>query len=124
MRIASETLNSYDEAADTYHCSYGPPIPAATIHDPERGVLVRVDPKTRQVVGFSIPEFKAWYAEHTNGTGSGIFRDDLFRMLTPVPKGDPNEETESWDDYVHPTIDNIPEDVRGMYAALEDLALP
>lgn len=70
MRIASETLNSYDEAADTYHCSYGPPIPAATIHDPERGVLVRVDPKTRQVVGFSIPNFKTWHAEHAEEDGS------------------------------------------------------
>ena len=70
MRVASETLNSYDEAADTYHCSYGPPIPAATIHDPERGVLVRVDPKSRQVVGFSIPNFKAWHTEHADEDGS------------------------------------------------------
>ena len=27
----------YDAASDTYHCSYGPPVPAVTVHDPERG---------------------------------------------------------------------------------------
>ena len=74
-RIASETLQRYDEAADIYHCSYGPPIPAVSIHDPERGLLVRVDPQTRQVVGFSIPEFKSWYAEHAVEDGS--FEVDL-----------------------------------------------
>ena len=41
MRIASESLSHYDEAADTYHCSYGAPVPAVTIHDVERGLLVR-----------------------------------------------------------------------------------
>jgi hypothetical protein len=70
MRIASENISQYDEAADTYHCSYGPPIPAATIHDPERGLLVRVEPRSRQVVGFSIPNFKAWYAEHAAEDGA------------------------------------------------------
>lgn len=69
VRIASESLTHYDEAADTYHCSYGPLIPAATIHDPERNLLVRVDPSTRQVVGFTIPNFKAWYAEHADADG-------------------------------------------------------
>ena len=59
MRIASESLSHYDEAADTYHCSYGPPVPAVTIHDVERGLLVRVEPRSRQVVGFSIPNFKS-----------------------------------------------------------------
>ena len=62
MRIASESLTHYDQASDTYHCSYGPPVPAVTVHDAERGLLVRVEPRSRQVVGFSIPEFKAWYA--------------------------------------------------------------
>lgn len=70
MRIASENISQYDEAADTYHCSYGPPVPAATIHDPERGLLVRVEPRSRQVVGFSIPNFKAWYAEHAAEDGA------------------------------------------------------
>lgn len=75
MRIASESLSRYDEAADVYHCSYGPPIPAAAIHDEDRGLLVRVDPETRQVVGFSIPGFKAWYAEHAEEDGT--FEVDL-----------------------------------------------
>lgn len=74
-RIVSESLTRYDEASDTYHCSYGPPIPAASIHDEERGLLVRVDPATRQVVGFSIPNFRAWYAEHVGEDGD--FEVDL-----------------------------------------------
>ena len=28
MRIASESLQHYDQASDTYHVSYGPPVPA------------------------------------------------------------------------------------------------
>ena len=74
-RIASESLTNYDSAADIYHCSYGPPIPAATIHDQEREILVRIDPQTRQVIGFSIPNFRAWYAAHSDEDGS--FEVDL-----------------------------------------------
>lgn len=69
LKIASESLQHYDEASDTYHVSYGPPVPAVTIHDPERGVLVRVEPRSQQVVGFSIPSFKTWYAEHAEENG-------------------------------------------------------
>jgi hypothetical protein len=75
MRIASESLTRYDQDADVYHCSYGPPVPAVTVRDPERGLLVRVDPATRQVVGFSIPDFKAWHA--ANAEPDGSFEVDL-----------------------------------------------
>jgi len=75
LRIASESLSHYDQASDTYHCSYGPPLPAVTVHDPERGVLVRVDPRTQQVVGFSIPQFRAWHAAHAEPDGG--FEIDL-----------------------------------------------
>lgn len=69
MRIASESLTHYDSASDTYHCSYGPPVPAVTVHDPERELLVRVEPASAQVVGFSIPNFKAWHAAHAEEDG-------------------------------------------------------
>lgn len=69
-RIASESITHYDEAADTYHCSYGPPVPAVAVHDTERDILVRVEPATRQVVGFSIPNFKGWHAAHAQEDGS------------------------------------------------------
>jgi hypothetical protein len=90
MRIASENISQYDEAADTYHCSYGPPVPAATIHDPERGLLVRVEPRSRQVVGFSIPNFKAWYAEHA--AEDGAFEVEL-PPVWPLA-GDPSADAE------------------------------
>jgi hypothetical protein len=75
MRIASESLNRYDAESDTYHCSYGPPVPAVTVADAERGLLVRVEPRSHQVVGFSIPDFKAWHAEHADPDGT--FEIDL-----------------------------------------------
>lgn len=75
LRVASENLSRYDQEADVYHCSYGPPVPAAAIHDEERGLLVRVEKETRQVVGFSIPNFRAWYAE--NADADGTFEVDL-----------------------------------------------
>lgn len=84
-RIVSESLTRYDEESDTYHCSYGPPIPAATIHDEERGLLVRVDPSTRQVVGFLIPEFRAWYAAHVGEDGS-------FEVDLPAVWPNPDEQ--------------------------------
>ncbi|WP_396909674.1 hypothetical protein [Mycolicibacterium sp.] len=69
-KIASESINHYDEASDTYHCSYGPPVPAVTIQDTERDLLVRIDPSNRQVVGFTIPGFRAWHAAHADEDGS------------------------------------------------------
>ncbi len=74
-RIASESLTHYDEATDTYHCSYGPPVPAVTVHDTENQVLVRVEPSSGQVVGFTIPQFRAWHAEH--GDEDGTFEVSL-----------------------------------------------
>ena len=75
MRVASESLTHYDQAADAFHCSYGPLAPAATVPDPERGVLVRIDPHTRQVLGFTIPNFSTWYPEHVGEDGD--FEVDL-----------------------------------------------
>ena len=85
MRIAPESLSHYDEAADTYHCSYGPPVPAVTIHDPERGLLVRVEPSSHLVVGFSIPQFKAWHADHAEADGG--FEVDLPSTWPLGPDG-------------------------------------
>ena len=45
------------------------------MHDPERGLLVRVEPRSHQVVGFSIPDFKAWHAAHAEPDGN--FEIDL-----------------------------------------------
>lgn len=86
LRIASESITHYDAASDTYHCSYGPPVPAVTVHDPERGLLVRVEPQSRQVVGFSIPQFKQWHAEHADEGGE--FQIDLPSMWALSPDDD------------------------------------
>ena len=95
VRIASESLSHYDQAADTYHVSYGPPVPAITIHDPERGLLVRVEPRSRQVVGFSIPQFKSWHAEHAEEDGQ--FEIDLPSTWPLGPGEEPagDEEPEA-----------------------------
>jgi hypothetical protein len=90
MRIASESLTRYDVESDTYHCSYGPLVPAATVRDPERGLLVRVEPRTRQVVGFSIPDFRAWHAEHADPDGT--FEVDLPPVWPAGPGEEPSPE--------------------------------
>ena len=41
---------------------------------------MRVDPATHQVIGFTIPNFKAWYAEHADADGS-------FDVELPVDLG-------------------------------------
>ncbi len=83
MRVASESLSYYDEQSDTYTCSYGPPAPSHAVEDPERGVVVRVDPHTHQVLGFTIPNFKAWHAEHADEDGS--FEVDLPPVWGEAP---------------------------------------
>jgi hypothetical protein len=90
MRIAAETLTYYDQEADTFHCSYGPLTPAATVHDPERGVLVRVDPETTQVLGFTIPGFRSWHAEHADEDGE--FEVDLPPVWPLHPDGSTPDE--------------------------------
>ena len=95
MRVAAETLNHYDAASDTFHCSYGPPIPTVTIRDTERQVLVRVDPQSEQVVGFSIPRFKEWHASHAEPDGS--FEVDLPPTWPLHPTGEAEAGAEESD---------------------------
>ena len=90
MKIASESISNYDAEADVYHCSYGPPIPAKEVYDDERDLLVRVDPGTGQVVGFSIPNFKEWHAEHAEQDGA--FEVDLPSIWPPGAEGEEGSE--------------------------------
>lgn len=92
MRVASESLSYYDQASDTYHCSYGPPSPAITIRDTERELFVRVDPQTAQVMGFTIPDFKAWHA--VNAEEDGGFEVDLPPTWPLEPTGDADVESD------------------------------
>ena len=92
MKIASESISHYDAEADVYHASYGPPIPAVSIPDEERELLVRVDPATGQVVGFSIPNFKEWHA--ANADEDGGFEIDL-PSVWPMPGGEGATDAES-----------------------------
>lgn len=85
MRVASESLTFYDQETDTYSCTYGPPAPSIGVQDAERGIVVRVDPHTRQVLGFSIPNFKAWHAE--NAEEDGAFEVDLPSVWTDDASG-------------------------------------
>ncbi len=65
-----DSFTRYDEEKDVFHCSYGAPMPALAVWDPEREVIVRIDRNTHQVVGFSIPEFGAWHTKHADEDGS------------------------------------------------------
>lgn len=87
MRNASESLHTYDEASDTFTAIFGQPVPAATVVDEERDILVRVEPQSRAVVGFVIPNFKAWYAARF--PDGGEFELDLPSIW---PEGRPEDE--------------------------------
>jgi hypothetical protein len=82
----SDLFTRYDEEKDLYHCSYGIPSPALTIWDHEREIMVRLDRDTKQVVGFSIPEFQKWVEKY--GDEDGSFELDL---PDTYPIDNPNE---------------------------------
>lgn len=83
IRNASESIHHYDPAADTFTATFGAPVPAATVFDEERGILVRVEPQSRAVVGFTIPNFKEWYAR--NYPDGGEFELDLPSVWESAP---------------------------------------
>jgi len=70
-----ETFTQHDTEKDAYHCSYGPLQPARAVWDAEREIQVRLDLHSKRVVGFSIPNFTAWYAKHAGPDGD--FEIDL-----------------------------------------------
>lgn len=91
FRVASESLTHYDQVSDTYHCSLGPPLPSLSIRDPERELIVRVDPSTGQVLGFSIPDFRAWHSRHADEGGE--FSVDL-PPVWPLGPDEPGATTQ------------------------------
>jgi hypothetical protein len=96
MRVASESLSYYDQGSDTYNCSYGPPTPGITVRDPERELFVRVDPQTGQVMGFTIPDFKAWHAR--NADDDGGFEVDLPPVWPLSPQAGDGDEQDDEDE--------------------------
>jgi len=68
----------------------------------------------------SVDVRNVWYAEHKNSTGSGDYTE-LAKCVEPKLK-DGLKCSESWDDYEHPTLADIPQEIRDCYAYLEDRA--
>ena len=64
---------SYDPEADVLYCSYGPPREAVS-EETSEGIIVRRDPETREVVGFTVLDF------------SRRFHEKPGEVLTPVPE--------------------------------------
>jgi uncharacterized protein YuzE len=62
---------SYDPQADVLYCSYGPPREAVS-EETSRGIIIRRDPETREVVGFTVLDF------------SRRFEEKPGEVLTPV----------------------------------------
>ena len=83
IRNASESIHHYDPAADTFTATFGAPVPAATVYDDEREILVRVEPQSKAVVGFTIPNFKSWYAK--NYPDGGEWELDLPQVWSTSP---------------------------------------
>ncbi len=65
--LKKENLNwEYDKEADVLYISVGEPRPAEGI-DIGKGVIVRIDPKTKEVVGLTIINFARRIFEEVKG---------------------------------------------------------
>jgi hypothetical protein len=64
----------YDPATDTYRHIYRGHDNASAVTNTQ-GVTVYFDPDTHEVLGFAIPQFSAYYAEHSSPEGD--FEVDL-----------------------------------------------
>ncbi len=65
--LKKENLNwEYDKEADVLYISVGEPRPAEGI-DIGEGVIVRIDPKTKEVVGLTIINFARRILEEVKG---------------------------------------------------------
>lgn len=61
----------YDEAADTLYVALGEPREAFSI-EPEEGILLRVDPDSRELVGLTILHFRRRLEESGDRLASTI----------------------------------------------------
>jgi Cas7 group CRISPR-associated protein Csh2 len=62
----------------------------------------------------------AWYIEHNSPLGS-CSDSDLIGALTPRKKSEPEKPSISWEEYTHPTVEDLPKEVRGKVASVRDL---
>ena len=62
MAPAQELKFKYDRDADVLYCSFGEPRPALSV-EVSHGVVVRHDPETEEVVGFTVVDFFKRFAE-------------------------------------------------------------
>jgi Cas7 group CRISPR-associated protein Csh2 len=86
-------------------------------------LLLRVIPfaysHTASYIRTAVEIRHAWYVEHTSALGSAS-DFDLIASLTPRKKGDPNQPSRSWGDYVVP--EGLPEALVGkVVAPIRDL---
>ena len=52
---------NYDEKADVLYVSFGEPREAKCV-EPEEGILLRIDLKTKELVGYTIVHFRTRFA--------------------------------------------------------------
>lgn len=63
VQSANELKMNYDREADVLYCFLGEPREALSIEKAD-GVVVRVNPETNELVGFTIIDFFRRFAEH------------------------------------------------------------
>src|ERR1035441_5389733 len=85
-------------------------------------LLLRVIPfaysHTASYIRTAVEIRHAWYMEHTSALGSAS-DFDLIASLTPRKKGDPDQPSQSWGDYVVP--EGLPEPLAGRVLPVRDL---
>ena len=69
VQASNELKINYDREADVLYCSFGDPQPALSVEQ-GNGVVVRMNPDTDEVVGYTIINFFKRFHEKPNETVS------------------------------------------------------
>jgi uncharacterized protein YuzE len=65
VQAANELKMSYDRDADVLYCSFGEPQEAISV-EADDGIIVRRNPETNEIVGYTIINFFKRFADRPN----------------------------------------------------------
>jgi uncharacterized protein YuzE len=65
VQAATELKMSYDRDADVLYCSFGEPQEAISV-EADEGIIVRHNPETNEVVGYTVVNFFKRFADRPN----------------------------------------------------------
>ena len=55
---------NYDPKSDIFYCSFGDPRVAVSVETREEGIILRLDPDTDEIIGFTVIDFSKRFQDH------------------------------------------------------------